>query len=155
MEALEAKIGKRIPLLSKILLSDTGILEDKLHIILNSIPIVHVIKQIESDQVISRQIYMIDPNSNRRLVYAHSHICSNYLPLRIIDQIRDKKLGLGRIMLEYHMEIHKEILTLGYDPRNDKLFRSYRIYNKKRPIIKVKEVILVTDYELSGAIILK
>ncbi|GEM_PF-1066893 len=155
MISLEAKMGKRIPLLSKILLTDTGILEDKLHIILNSVPFVQVIKQTESGQLISRQIYLVDTNSNKKLVYAHSYIRASYLPLKIIDQIKCKKLGLGRIMLESHMEIHKEILTLGYDPRNDKLFRSYIIYNKRRPIIKVKEVILVTDDELSGVVVLK
>src|SRR5262249_12497086 len=124
MTALEDKLGKKISLLSKILLSDTGVLEDKLHIILNSIPFVQVIKQTESNQLIYRRTYMIDSNSNRKLVYAYSQIQANYLPSSIIDLIRGKKLGLGRILLESHMEIHKEIVTLGYDHRQDGLFRS-------------------------------
>ena len=154
MAALEDKIGKKISLLSKILLSDTGVLEDKLHIILNSVPFLQVIKQTESNQLIFRRTYMIDSNSNRKLVYAYSQIHANYLPSSIIDLIRCKKLGLGRILLESHMEIHKEIVTLGYDHRQDGLFRLYKIYNKKRPIIEVKEIILVTDEELSGVTIL-
>ena len=44
---LENKMGKKISVFSKILLSDTGILEDKLDIILNSVTSIHVIEQRE------------------------------------------------------------------------------------------------------------
>lgn len=148
--ALEDKIGNKISLLSKILLSDTGVLEDKLHIILNSVPFVQVIKQKESNQMIFRWTYITDPNSNRNLVYAYSQIHANYLPSGIVEQIRGKKFGLGRILLESHMEIHKEIVTIGYDHRKDGLYRYYKIYNKKRPIVEIKEIILVAGKELSG-----
>ena len=40
-------MGKKISVFSKILLSDTGILEDKLDIILNSVTSIHVIEQRE------------------------------------------------------------------------------------------------------------
>ena len=55
IHVLEEKMGKKMSLLSKILLADTGVLEDKLYIILNSIPSIRVIEQIESNQLILRR----------------------------------------------------------------------------------------------------
>jgi hypothetical protein len=46
------------------------------------------------------------------------------------------------------MEFRKEIITLGYESGNQRLFRCYNIYNKKQVAIEVKEVILITDEEL-------
>ena len=68
--------------------------------------------------------------------------------MAIIAQIRNKKAGLGRILIDSRLEIHKEIITIGYDYRKRGLFRSYNIYNKKRAVIEVREVLLVTDDEL-------
>ncbi|MGC2598891.1 MAG: hypothetical protein WA395_12275 [Nitrososphaeraceae archaeon] len=153
IHVLEDRMGKKISLLSKILLSDTGVLEDKLYIILNSIPSIQVIEQTESNQLISRRAYVIDAKSKRRLVYAISQIHVDSLPSRVIDQIRNKRPGLGRILMDSQMELRKEIVTLGYDCGKQRLFRCYNIYNKKHAAIEVKEVILITDEELKSAAI--
>jgi hypothetical protein len=148
IHVLEEKMGKKMSLLSKILLADTGVLEDKLYIILNSIPSIQVIEQIESNQLILRRAYVIDSKSKRRLVYALSQIHIDCLPLSVIVRIRNKESGLGRILMDSQMEFRKEIITLGYDSGNQRLFRCYDIYNKKQAAIEVKEVILITDEEL-------
>ena len=148
IHVLEEKMGKKMSLLSKILLADTGVLEDKLYIILNSIPSIRVIEQIESNQLILRRAYVIDSKSKRRLVYALSLIHIDCLPLSVIVRIRNKESGLGRILMDSQMEFRKEIITLGYDSGNQRLFRCYDIYNKKQAAIEVKEVILIADEEL-------
>lgn len=148
IHVLEEKMGKKMSLLSKILLADTGVLEDKLYIILNSIPSIQVIEQIESNQLILRRAYVIESKSKRRLVYALSQIHIDCLPLSVIVRIRNKESGLGRILMDSQMEFRKEIITLGYDSGNQRLFRCYDIYNKKQAAIEVKEVILITDEEL-------
>ncbi len=148
IHVLEEKMGKKMSLLSKILLADTGVLEDKLYIILNSIPSIRVIEQIESNQLILRRAYVIDSKSKRRLVYALSQIHIDCLPLSVIVRIRNKESGLGRILMDSQMEFRKEIITLGYDSGNQRLFRCYDIYNKKQAAIEVKEVILIADEEL-------
>ena len=132
IHVLEEKMGKKMSLLSKILLADTGVLEDKLYIILNSIPSIQVIEQIESNQLILRRAYVIDSKSKRRLVYALSQIHIDCLPLSVIVRIRNKESGLGRILMDSQMEFRKEIITLGYDSGNQRLFRCYDIYNKKQ-----------------------
>src|SRR5215831_15926717 len=136
IHALEDKIDRKISLLSKILLSDTGVLEDKLHIILDTAPSIQVIEQTYSKQLIFRRSYVIDSISKRKLVYAQSKIHVDCLPMAIIAQIRNKKAGLGRILIDSRLEIHKEIITIGYDYRKRGLFRSYNIYNKKRAVIE-------------------
>jgi len=55
---------------------------------------------------------------------------------------------LGRILMDSQMEFRKEIITLGYESGNQRLFRCYNIYSKKQAAIEVKEVILITDEEL-------
>lgn len=148
IHALEEKMGKKMSLLSKILLADTGVLEDKLYIILNSIPSIQVIEQTESNQLILRRAYVIDSKSKRRLVYASSQVHIDCLPSSIIVRVRNKESGLGRILMDSQMEFRKEIITLGYESGNQRWFRCYNIYNKKQAAIEVKEVILITDEEL-------
>lgn len=145
IHALEEKMGKKMSLLSKILLADTGVLEDKLSIIMNSIPSIQVIEQTESNQLILRRAYVIDSRSKRRLVYASSQVHIDCLPSSIIVRVRNKESGLGRILMDSQMEFRKEIITLGYESGNQRLFRCYNIYNKKQAAIEVKEVILITD----------
>jgi hypothetical protein len=148
IHVLEEKMGKKMSLLSKILLADTGVLEDKLYIILNSIPSIQVIEQTESNQLILRRAYVIDSKSTRRLVYASSKVHIDCLPSSIIVRVRNKESGLGRILMDSQMEFRKEIITLGYESGNQRLFRCYDIYNKNQAAIEVKEVILIADEEL-------
>lgn len=150
IHALEDMMGKKISLLSKILLSDTGVLEDKLDVILDTVTSIEVIEQREKGLLISRRTYLVDTKSKKRLVYAKSQIRIGCLPLDIIDQIRKKKAGLGKILTSSQMELRKKIVAFGYDCKKQRLYRSYKIYNKKRLIIDLKEVMLITDKELNN-----
>ena len=153
IRTLENKIGKKISVFSKILLSDTGILEDKLDIILNSVTSIHVIEQREVNVLILRRIHLVDEKTKKKLVYASSRIHIDCLPLSIINQIREKHDGLGKILMNSQLEIHKKIVTLGYDCVKQRLFRSYDIYSQKRIIIETEEVMLISDEDLESTVI--
>jgi chorismate-pyruvate lyase len=73
------------------------------------------------------------------LIRAHSKIFVCNLPRKIARQIRQKKLGIGTIIANSHLETFREITEVGYDPGNRSAFRRYQIIYRKKVAFEIRE----------------
>jgi chorismate-pyruvate lyase len=136
---LECKANITLSLYAKILISETGTIEQILSIITNSKTEVKVLKQKETPELIKREVFIINKKTGKRLAYARSNIFPIYLPQKIIKKIKDRNEGLGKIIVDSKLETFRRILEIGYDSRSQSAFRMYQIIHKRRVAFEIKE----------------
>ncbi len=127
---LEEHLG-RLELGYKMLLIQDGTLEYLLSIIDKDTKF-NVIRQVEYDEHIEREAIL----KGRYTVNARSIIYKDALPTEVLNAIRDKKLGIGKILREYRLETFRDILEIGYDKM---LYRVYEIIYKNRVAFRIRE----------------
>ena len=120
---LETIANKKFNLVQKILLVDLGNTQQLLEVIHKTETKVRVISQIEKKGVIVRKS-TIYSSTNKILVYANSKIYCKYLPSKILSQIRECEIGIGKILLYHKVDIFKNITEIGYFPRVH-IFKNY------------------------------
>src|SRR5215217_5505359 len=136
---LECKADITLPLSTKILISETGTIEQILSILTNSKTEVKILKQKETPELIRRQICIITKNTGERLAYARSYIFPMYLP----KKIKEKNEGIGNIIVNSKLETFRHILKIGYDSKTKSVFRIYLIIHKRRVAFKIKEIFTI------------
>jgi chorismate-pyruvate lyase len=136
---LECKANIILPLYAKILISETGTIEQILSILTNSKTQVKILKQKESPELIKRQIFIINKKTGERLAYARSNIFPTCLPQKIIKKIKERKEGIGKIIVNSKLETFRYILKIGYDSKTKSAFRIYQIIHKRRVAFEIKE----------------
>jgi hypothetical protein len=135
---LETIANKKFNLVQRILLVDLGNTQQLLEVINNTETKVKVISQIEKKGVIARKS-TINSSTNKILAYANSNIYCKYLPSKILSQIRDCKIGIGKILLYHKVDIFKNITEIGYVPRVH-IFKNYSLYHNDNLICRITEI---------------
>ena len=135
---LETIANKKFNLVQRILLVDLGNTQQLLEVINNTETTVRVISQIENKGVIVRKS-TIHSSTNKILAYANSKIYCKYLPSKILSQIRECKVGIGKILLYHKVDIFKNITEIGYVPRVH-IFKNYSLYHNDNPICTITEI---------------
>jgi chorismate-pyruvate lyase len=130
----------KLRMFEKILLTETGTLEQVLTILTNSEVTIQISKQKEYYKSIKREARIINKKTGENLVYATSNIDPCNLPEEIIRQIKQKHLSIGRIITNYQLETFRKILKIGYNSKTKSVFRIYHIIHKGKVIFKIKEV---------------
>src|SRR5437763_16025202 len=133
---LENKSNRKLHLFEKILLAETGTVEQVLSILTNSEITVKILKQKESTELIEREVNIINKKTGHKLVYAKSNIIISNLPVEIIDQIKRKCLGIGTILAGSELETFKKIIEIGYNSRTKSVFRKYQIIYRQKFVLK-------------------
>ena len=135
---LERRCGVKLGLAQKTLLAETGTIEQVLSILTGSSVRVNIVEQRENEKTISRESVILN-DADRVLIRAHSKIFVCNLPRKIARQIRQKKLGIGTIIANSHLETFREITEVGYDPGNRSAFRRYQIIYRKKVAFEIRE----------------
>ena len=130
----------KLRMFEKILLTETGTLEQVLTILTNSEVTIQILKQKQYYKSIKREARIINKKTGENLVYATSNIDPCNLPEEIIRQIKQKHLSIGRIITNYQLETFRKILKIGYNSKTKSVFRIYHIIHKGKVIFKIKEV---------------
>ena len=137
---LENKLNIKLHLFEKVLLAETGTVEQILSILTNSEIMVKILKQKETYELIEREVIIINKKTGKKLVYARSNIIPSNLPKEIIRQIRRKDLGIGSIIITSELETFRKILRIGYNSKTKSVFRIYQIIYKGKVGFEIKEV---------------
>jgi chorismate-pyruvate lyase len=138
---LERRSGISLETPQKILLAETGTVEQLLSILFGSDIRVRIVDQKERGGVITRKS-VLTTSFGRALLEADSKIMTRALPPEIVKQIRGRRKGIGSIIQNTGLETSRKITGIGYDPKSRHLFRRYKIVHKKKTVIEIKEVFL-------------
>jgi chorismate-pyruvate lyase len=141
IEELERRSGIILETVQKILLAETGTVEQLLSILVGSDIRVRIVDQKEKRGVITRKS-LITTDSGRVLLEADSRIITRSLPPTVVKEIRSQRKGIGSIIQNTGLETSRRITDIGYDPKSMHLFRKYKIMHKKQTAIEIKEVFL-------------
>ena len=145
---LENKLNIKLHLFDKVLLAETGTVEQILSILANSEIMVKILKQKESYELIQREIHIINKKTGEKLVYAKSNIIPSNLPDEIIMQIKRKYHGIGTIIISSGLETFRKILKIGYNSKTRSVFRIYQIIYKGKVAFEIKEVFYKTKIKV-------
>lgn len=141
IEELERRSGITLETPQKILLAETGTVEQLLSILVGSDIKVKIVEQKERRGVITRNS-LITTVSGRVLLEANSRIITQGLPSEILKLIRSQSKGIGSIIQNTGLETSRRITDIGYDPKSMHVFRKYKILHKKKTAVEIKEVFL-------------
>jgi len=136
---LERRSGIKLGLVQKTLIAETGSTEQILSILTGSEVRVDILEQRESKKNIFRESIIVDDYNKRVLIRAHSKIFVRNLPRGIVNHIRKKQLGIGKIIANSRLETFRKIIEAGYDPEERSVFRRYQILYRKRVAFEIQE----------------
>ena len=136
---LENKSNIKLPVTKKILLAETGTVEQILSILTNSETIVNVLKQTENRELILRDVCIASKKTGETLVRARSRFFLANMPGDIINQIKRKNLGIGNIIIRHELETFRKIIKIGYNSKSNSIFRVYHIIHHGKVAIEIKE----------------
>jgi chorismate-pyruvate lyase len=135
---LERRSGIRLKLAQKILLAETGTIEQVLSVLTSSSVRVNVVDQREKAKTISRKSVLVN-EADKVLIRAHTEVFVRNLPEKIARQIKQRQLGIGTIIASSHLETFRKIIEVGYDPVNRWVFRRYQIIYRKKVAFDIRE----------------
>jgi chorismate-pyruvate lyase len=138
---LEAKSGVRLGLAQKVLLAETGTVEQVLSILTNSAVRVKVVEQKENARTIIRRS-IITNGADKALIKAQSKVFKRNLAAKVVTQIRRKESGIGTIIASSGLETFRRIVEVGYDPASGSVFRKYQIIVRKKIAFEIREDLL-------------
>ena len=136
---LEKKSDLKLAITKKILLAETGTVEQILSILTNSETGVNIVKQAEDREFIIRDVCIVSKKDGETLVNARSRFFLANLPRDIINQIRRKNLGIGNIIIGHELETFRKIIKIGYNSKSDSIFRVYHIIHRGKVAIQIRE----------------
>jgi chorismate-pyruvate lyase len=119
----------------EILLLHTGTVEQLLAVIAGAPVEVRVLKQHGRD-VIEREVVLVA--RGRVLVRAGSKIYCKNLPPGIVRQVRQKKKGIGAIIVSERLETFRKIVKVGWNPDGTP-YRIYRIVHGGKVGFEIRE----------------
>jgi chorismate-pyruvate lyase len=135
---LEAKSGVQLGLAQKVLLAETGTVEQVLSILTGSAIKVKVEEQKENRKTITRRSLIMN-DAGRVLIRARSKVLVRGLPAKVVSQIRRQESGIGTIIARSGLETSRKIVQLGYDPASRSVFRKYQIIVRKKVAFEITE----------------
>ena len=135
---LEGRSGVRFGLAQKVLLAETGTVEQVLSILTGSTVRVKVVEQKENAKTITRRSIIMN-DEGKVLIRAHSKVFMRSLPAKVVSQIKRKEAGIGTIISSSGLETFRKIVQLGYDPASRSVFRKYQIIYRKKIAFEIRE----------------
>ena len=135
---LEGRSGVRFGLAQKVLLAETGTVEQVLSILTGSTVRVKVVEQKENAKTITRRSIIMN-DEGKVLIRAHSKVFMSSLPAKVVSQIKRKEAGIGTIISSSGLETFRKIVQLGYDPASRSVFRKYQIIYRKKIAFEIRE----------------
>lgn len=135
---LEDRSGIRLGLTQKILLAETGTVEQVLSILTSSAIKVRVVEQKENARTITRKSHIMN-DSGKVLIRANSKVFTRNLPAKVVNQIKRKQAGIGTIVASCGLETFRKIVEVGYDPASRSVFRKYQIIYRKKVAFEIRE----------------
>ena len=149
---LESRSGVKLGFAQKILLAETGTVEQVLSILTGSAVRVKVVQQKENAHTITRESLITSKDTGKALIRAHSKIFSSCLPPKVLSQIKQKQAGIGTIIYAFGLETFRKIIEVGYDPKSRTVFRKYKIIYRGRVAFVIKEELLIEESSGQGRI---
>jgi chorismate-pyruvate lyase len=140
---VESSSGAKLSLAQKILLAETGTVEQILSILTGSAVLVRVLRQKKGSRTITRESVIVSKDTDRILICAYSKVFPSNLPQKVRRQIEQKRTGIGTIIYTLGLETFRKIIEIGYDRRNKVVFRRYQIIYKKKVAFEIKEELLL------------
>jgi len=140
---VESSSGAKLSLAQKILLAETGTVEQILSILTGSAVLVRVLRQKKGSRTITRESVIVSKDTDRILICAYSKVFPSNLPQKVRRQIEQKRTGIGTIIYTLGLETFRKIIEIGYDRRNKVVFRRYQIIYKKKVAFNIKEELLL------------
>jgi chorismate-pyruvate lyase len=136
-------IGRKhaLSLEQKILLAETGTVEQVLSIITGSSISVKVERQ-KDGAVVTREVTLASQSAGRPLIRARSRIYCENLPAKVVGQIRQRKKGIGTIILQSRLETFRQVVRMGINLEGNP-YRVYRILHKGKVALEIREDILI------------
>lgn len=125
-KSLEAYFWERV---------DVQVLEQGLVTLDAAVP---AIDRQSGETVVRRSVVLRGRKSGREYVTAESLICFDLLSRNFQDDLHNRRLGVGELLLACGLETYREILELGGDPKTE-VWRRYRIVMEHRPFIQITE----------------
>ncbi len=138
---LEKHSGIKLETAQKILLAETGTIEQVLSILTNSKVAVSILRQEETKGVIIRESVICN-DSGGALIRARSKIILKNLPRSVAREIRARKHGIGTIIQNAGLETFRRIIVIGWDPDRRLAFRTYQIVYQRKVAFEIREEIL-------------
>ncbi len=135
---LEEISDQKFDLVQRILLIDLGNTQQLLDILNNTKTQIRVLSQIEQRDIIKRKSCIIS-STNDILAYANSKIYSRKMPFDVLEEIRECKKGIGKIILYHQLEIFKKITEIGYVP-GKYIFKNYSLFHMDHRICRINEI---------------
>lgn len=129
-----------LSLAQKLILAETGTVEQALSIITGTAVQVRVMSQTGND-VIARDVMLMAGDTSRPLIRAKSRIYCANLPKRIVSKLRQKKGGIGTIIQQERLETFRQIARMGMS--KDRPYRVYRILHNGKVAFEIREEILI------------
>lgn len=136
---LESRANLKLSVGVKLLLAETGTLEQTLSILGNSEIQVNVSKQKEERKLIRRDACILRKKTGETLVTARSRFFVPNLPSVVVGQIRKRNLGIGSIIKRNQVETFRKIVKIGYNSNSNSVFRMYIIIHHGKVAIEIKE----------------
>jgi chorismate-pyruvate lyase len=135
---LEKISDQKFDLVQRILLIDLGNTQQLLDILNNTKTQIRVLSQVEERDIIKRKSCIIS-STNDILAYANSKIYSRKMPFDVLEEIRECKKGIGKIILYHQLEIFKKITEIGYVP-GKYIFKNYSLFHMDHRICRINEI---------------
>ena len=136
---LERRSGIKLGLVQKTLLAETGSTEQILSVLTGSEVRVDIVEQRENKDVIFRESIILNNCTERALARAYSKIFVSNLPRTIVHLIRQRQLGIGKIIANSRLETFRKITEVGYDQEIRSVFRKYQIIYRKKIAFEIRE----------------
>lgn len=141
--ALERRRGAALSKEQKILLAETGTVEQVLSIITGSAVKVRVVRQaLGGDGVIRREVLIISADGRRSLVHARSKVYCKFLPMHLVRMLMQGKGGIGTIIHNTGLETCRRLIRFGLGPGGHP-YRVYRIVHRGKTAFEIREDILI------------
>jgi chorismate-pyruvate lyase len=137
---LEQRRGATLSTEQKILLAETGTVEQVLSILTGSAVEVKVVRQALVDSVIRREVVI--SAGGRILVRALSKVYCKVLPAGIVRKLMQGKGGIGTIIHNAGLETCRRLVWFGLG-RDRHPYRVYRIMHRGRTAFEIREDILI------------
>ncbi|HEX6067509.1 MAG TPA: hypothetical protein VFZ05_01805 [Nitrososphaera sp.] len=139
IQELEGK-GVTLGMAQKILLAETGTVEQVLSILTGSPVHVNVTRQSEEKGVIVREVVLAS-DAGEPLIRAHSNVYCRNLPPAVVEKIRHKKVGIGTAVFSAGLETFRKITRMGVS--GGVPYRTYRIIYRGKVAFEIREEILL------------
>lgn len=134
------KTGTALGMAQKVLLAETGTVEQVLSILTGSPVHVNVIKQSEEKGVIIR-VAVLASDAGEPLIRAYSKVYCRNLPPAVVEKIRKKKAGIGTAIFSAGLETFRKITRMGV--KGGVPYRTYRIIYRGKVAFEISEEILL------------